>query len=167
VAGNAGAATITASPAVAAGTAPGIYKLTAVSAGATAAFLLEDPEGVTLGEAITGTAATIGGIGPFTITDAGADPAIGDQFTITVTATPAATAGQIVAYDPDATNGAEIPIGVNFATITTGAAETGPAVYHARDCEVSAPELTWPTGIDADVKAAAIVALAGAGIIVR
>lgn len=87
VAGNTGAATITAAPPVAAGAIQGIYKLTAVSAGATAVFLMTDPAGLELGEATTGTPATIGGIGPFTITDAGTDPAIGDQFTITVTYT--------------------------------------------------------------------------------
>jgi hypothetical protein len=85
VAGNTGAATITAAPAVAAGTPIGIYKLTAVSAGATAEFLFSNPDGVELGNVTTGTTATIAGIGPFTITDAGTDPAVGDQFTITVT----------------------------------------------------------------------------------
>lgn len=84
VAGNTGAQTITAAPAVAAGTPPGVYTLTAVTTGATAIFQMEDPNGVNLGEATTGTPATIGGIGPFTITDAGTDPAIGDQMTITV-----------------------------------------------------------------------------------
>lgn len=87
VAGNTGAATITAAPAVAAGAKQGVYKLTAVSAGATADFLFTDPDGIELGNVTTGVAATIGGIGPFTITDAGTDPAIGDQFTITVTYT--------------------------------------------------------------------------------
>lgn len=85
VAGNTGAETITAAPPVAAGAKEGVYKLTAISAGATAVFLLTDPDGIDLGEVITGTPATIGGIGPFTITDAGTDPAIGDQMTITVT----------------------------------------------------------------------------------
>jgi hypothetical protein len=87
VAGNTGAATITAAPAVVAGAKQGVYTLTAVTTGATAVFLFADPDGVPLGEATTGSAATIGGIGPFTITDAGTDPAIGDQFTITVTYT--------------------------------------------------------------------------------
>ncbi len=86
VAGNTGAATITASPAVAGTAKVGVYRLTAVSAGATADFLMSDPDGIELGNVTTGTPATIGGIGPFTITDAGADPAVGDQFTITVTA---------------------------------------------------------------------------------
>lgn len=86
-AGNTGAATITASPPVAAGAKQGRYVLTAISAGATAAWLLSDPDGIELGEVITGTPATIGGVGPFTITDAGTDPAIGDQMYIDVTFT--------------------------------------------------------------------------------
>jgi len=86
-AGNTGAQTITASPAVAAGAKAGRYVLTAVTTGATAIFLFSDPDGLELGEATTGTAATIGGIGPFTITDAGTDPAIGDQMYIDVTMT--------------------------------------------------------------------------------
>lgn len=86
-AGNTGAQTITAAPAVAAGAKQGRYVLTAVTAGATAVFLMSDPDGNELGEATTGSAATIGGIGPFTITDAGTDPAIGDQMYIDVTYT--------------------------------------------------------------------------------
>jgi hypothetical protein len=83
-AGNTGAQTITAAPAVAAGAKQGRYTLTAISAGATAIFLFADPDGNQLGEVTTGTPATIGGIGPFTITDAGTDPAIGDQMYIDV-----------------------------------------------------------------------------------
>lgn len=84
VAGNTGANTITASPAVAAGTAPGVYKLTAVTAGAAAIWLMSDPDGNELGEATTAVPATIAGIGPFTIADPGTDAAVGDQMTITV-----------------------------------------------------------------------------------
>lgn len=86
-AGNTGAQTITASPAVAAGAKQGRYTLTAIGTGATAVFLMSDPDGNELGEVTTGSAATIGGIGPFTITDAGTDPAIGDQMYIDVTYT--------------------------------------------------------------------------------
>lgn len=85
--GNTGVQTITASPAVAAGAKQGRYVLTAVSAGATAEFLFSDPDGIELGNVTTGSAATIGGIGPFTITDAGTDPAVGDQMYIDVTFT--------------------------------------------------------------------------------
>src|SRR5688500_8013286 len=45
-AGNAGAATITAAPAVALGALPGIYRIVNTSAGATAAFNVYDPNGV-------------------------------------------------------------------------------------------------------------------------
>lgn len=84
VAGNTGANTITAAPAVAAGTLPGIYTLTAVTAGAAAIWNMENPAGISLGEVTTAVAATIGGIGPFTIADPGTDAAVGDQMTITV-----------------------------------------------------------------------------------
>jgi hypothetical protein len=84
VAGNTGANTITASPAVAAGTPLGVYTLTAVTAGAAAIWLMANPAGVELGEVTTAVAATIAGIGPFTIADPGTDAAVGDQMTITV-----------------------------------------------------------------------------------
>ena len=86
-AGNTGAATITAAPPVAAGAKKGRHRLTAITAGATAEFLMTDPDGNELGNVTTGTPATLGGIGPFTITDAAADPAIGDQFYLDVTFT--------------------------------------------------------------------------------
>ncbi|MCP4618507.1 MAG: head decoration protein, partial [Bradyrhizobium sp.] len=41
------------------------------------------------------------------------------------------------------------------------------AVYHARDAEVKGLALTWPAGISAPNKTAAIAALAALGIIVR
>lgn len=100
VAGNTGAQTITAAPPVASPAKPGRYLLTAISAGATAVFLMTDPDGLPLGEAVTGTPATIGGIGPFTITDAGTDPAIGDQMSIDVTYTANVDFQGIVVLDP-------------------------------------------------------------------
>ncbi len=100
VAGNTGAATISAAPAVASPAKQGVYRLTAISAGATAIFLMTDPDGNPVGEVTTGTPATIDGVGPFTITDAGTDPAIGDQFTITVSYTANADFLGIVVMDP-------------------------------------------------------------------
>lgn len=102
---NTGAATITATPAVAAGSKPGVYNITITSAGATGAFQMEDPDGVLVGVGAVGTAATLGGIGPFTITDAGADPAIDDKFTITVTED--ATAVKYAALNLAATDGSQ------------------------------------------------------------
>lgn len=166
VAGNTGAATITASPAVAVGTPTGVYKLTAVSTGATAVFVLESPDGVALGDAITGTAATIAGIGPFTITDAGTDPAIGDQFTITVTDATATGEGQYVKHDPEGTNGSQNVAGVLYNAVTTGAGETADAVAIVRDAEVIGSRLVWDDH-DAGEKTAAMNALDALGVIVR
>jgi hypothetical protein len=120
VAGNTGAATITAAPTVAAGAKAGVYKLTAVSAGATAVFLMTDPDAIELGEATTGSAATIGGIGPFTITDAGTDPAIGDQFTITVTYTANDDFLGITEWTPDADADGLFAIGSNVPVCESG-----------------------------------------------
>ncbi|WP_313522538.1 hypothetical protein [Shinella sp.] len=143
-AGNTGAQTITASPAVAAGAKQGRYVLTAVTAGATAVFLMSDPDGNELGEAITGSAATIGGIGPFTITDAGTDPAIGDQMYIDVTYTangkfiglavlnpavpPVAPSGTLVDGYPQYFTGAFMTMGQMYVTAGASVAD-GADVY--------------------------------------
>lgn len=166
VAGNTGAATITAGPAVSVGTPTGVYKLTAVTAGATAVFLLESPTGVQLGEATTGTPATIGGIGPFTITDAGADPAIGDQFTITVSDAAATGEGTYVKHDPEGTNGSQNVAGILYNAVTTGVGETADAVAIVRDAEVIDARLVYDDH-DTTEKAAVRAALKVLGIIVR
>lgn len=166
VAGNTGAATITAAPAVAVGTQTGVYTLTAVSAGPTAIFLMESPDGVQLGEVTTGTPATIAGIGPFTITDAGADPAVGDQFTITVTDAAHASEGQYILHDPEGTNGSQNVAGVLYAPVTTAAGETADAVAIVRDAEVIDARLVYDDH-DATEKAAVRAALGDMGVIVR
>lgn len=124
IAGNTGAATITAAPAVAAGAKEGRYTLTAVTAGVSAIWAFEDPDGVSLGEVTTGAAATIGGIGPFTITDSGTDPAIGDQMAIDVTFTANADfLGLAIlnpAVPPDADTPDAYPVGFTGAFLTMG-----------------------------------------------
>lgn len=86
VAGNTGNGTITAAPAVAAGSKVGAYRLTAIAAAANAGtFNFEDPDGVLIDTVTVGVAYTGGGIGPFTIADGATDFVVGDQFTITVT----------------------------------------------------------------------------------
>lgn len=77
-------ATITASPTTTKATKIGVYDLICVVAGATGKFDVYDPTGKYVGQATTGTPATIDGLG-FTITDSGTDPAVGEAFTITVT----------------------------------------------------------------------------------
>lgn len=166
VAGNTGAATITAAPAVAVGTPTGVYTLTAITAGATAQWLLESPAGVELGNVATAEATTIAGIGPFTITDAGADPAIGDQFTITVTDAAATGEGQYVLHDPEGTNGSQNVAGILYDAVTTGVGETARAVAIVRDAEVIDHRLVYDDH-DTTEKAAVRAALKALGVIVR
>lgn len=85
-AGNAGAGAITAAPAVAAGAKQGAYKVVQITGGATGAFEVRDPDGVFVGNGAVGTEFVGGGL-TFTVTDPGADPAIGDSYTVTVTYT--------------------------------------------------------------------------------
>lgn len=167
VAGNAGAATITAAPAVAAGTPEGIYMVTVRSAGAAGEWEMEDPEGVSLGTSATGTPTTLGGIGPFGLTDVGADPAVGDQYTITVTAADATAQDQFKALNLAATDGTQIPVGLSYDAIVTGVGETKRGVIHDKDCEVNGHLVTYPTGATDDEKAAIRAALAERGVIVR
>lgn len=81
--GNVGTGTITASPAVAAGAKQGRYKLVLTATSATAPWIMEDPTGVIVGEGNVATAATVDGIGPFTISNAGTMTA-GDTYYIDV-----------------------------------------------------------------------------------
>ena len=81
--GNVGTGTITASPAVAAGAKAGRYKIVLTGTSSTAPWVMEDPNGVIVGEGNVATAATIDGIGPFTISNAGTMTA-GDTYYIDV-----------------------------------------------------------------------------------
>jgi hypothetical protein len=83
-------ATITANPTVSAGAKIGRYKVTCILGGAGTAskWEVEDPEGIIVGIATGATAFSGGGLA-FTIADAGADPVVGEQFYIDVSATEA------------------------------------------------------------------------------
>lgn len=76
-------ATITANPTTTKQTKVGVYRLVVETAGATGKWGVYDPNGVRVGQATTGTPATIDGLG-FTITDSGTDPALGEELLITV-----------------------------------------------------------------------------------
>lgn len=164
VAGNTGAATITASPAVAAGTPLGDYLLTAISAGATAEWLMTRPDGVPLGNVTTAVAATLGGVGPFTIADPGTDPAIGDQMKIVVAA--AAGSNRYVPVDPEATDGSQVAVAIAFTPAVTASGETKDIVIIERDAEVKYASLDFGD-LDTTEKAAAVTQLAALGIICR
>lgn len=81
-------ATMTANPTVSAGAKLGVYNITCIVGGATTTskWLVEDPDGNQVGIATGNTEFSGGGL-TFTITDSGADPVVGEQFTVTVTAT--------------------------------------------------------------------------------
>lgn len=122
-AGNAGGGTITAEPAVAAGAKQGVYRVVHTSAGATAAFNVLDPDGLFVGNGVTGTEFVGGGL-TFTVTDAGTDPAVGDSYSITVTYTANADfVGLAVlnpAVPPDAANPDAYPQYFTGAFMTMG-----------------------------------------------
>lgn len=86
VAGNTGAGAITASPAVVSPAKQGVYTIVQITGGATGAFNVYDPQGLIVGDGAVGTEFSGGGL-TFTVTDPGADPAIGDRYTVTVTYT--------------------------------------------------------------------------------
>jgi hypothetical protein len=93
VAGNVGNGTITAVPVVGVGAQEGRYKLMNIGVAANAGtFEMTDPDGKVLGAVKVGVAATLGGVGPFTIADGATDFAEGDSFNIDVTTTTGGTA---------------------------------------------------------------------------
>lgn len=76
------------------------------------------------------------------------------------------TGGKYVQFDPAASDGSEDAAAVLFDNIDARTSDKA-AVVTARDTEVKANRLTWPAGITAPQKAAAIADLAALGIIVR
>lgn len=116
-------ATITASPAVAAGAKSGVYSLVCITAGATGKWRIEDPDGVYVGVATTGTEFVGGGL-TFTVTDSGTDPAVGEAFIITVTLTADADFLGLVKKDttlpPNSTSPDSLPQYWNVPIMVTG-----------------------------------------------
>ena len=143
---------------VSAGAKEGVHTLTASAA---TKFTVEDPDGVNIGVVTLGTQFAYGGL-TFTFT-AGATPhVVGDQATITV----AAGSDKYVVYNQDGVNGSEVAAGILYAGADATSADKD-VVIIARNAEVNADELTWPSDITSDEKTAAIAQLATLGIIVR
>ncbi|RUU94785.1 head decoration protein [Mesorhizobium sp. M6A.T.Cr.TU.017.01.1.1] len=86
----------------------------------------------------------------------------GDGFNITV----AAGTKKYKALDTAGVDGSQVAAAVLFADVDATDADV-PGVVNVRETEVNDEELTWPAGISAGAKAAAIAALAAKGIIVR
>lgn len=86
VAGNTGNGTM-GTVTVSAGAKEGVYLLTITTAASNAGtFVVEDPDGITVGVGTVAVAFSKGGLA-FTLADGATDFVVGDQFTITVTTT--------------------------------------------------------------------------------
>lgn len=164
VAGNTGSSgAITAAPATAAGVKAGVYRATCIEPATDAGkFLVEDPDGITVGVATVAVEFVGGGL-TFTIADA-TDFVAGDSFTITVTI--AAGSGKYVAYDQDGTDGREIAAGIAFDNYDATLADVEGVIIDC-DAEVTSAELSWPSDIEAGEQITAETQLAALGIIVR
>lgn len=140
-AGNAGAGAITAEPAVAAGAKQGAYKIVQVTAGATGAFNVFDPDGNFVGNGAVATEFVGGGL-TFTITDPGTDPAIGDSYTVTVTYTANAKFLGLAILTPAVPPAASTPD--KYPQYFTGAFMTSGQMYvTAGDTVVDGGDVYW------------------------
>jgi hypothetical protein len=147
---------------VGAGAKDGNYTLTITAAAANAgAFEVRDPDGELVGEGNVAQAFNHGGLS-FTLADGATDFAVGDGFTIAV----ALGADTYKALNTAGTDGSQHAAAVLYGPANAASASVN-ATAIVRDAEVNGNVLTWPNGISDADKAAAVAALAEAGIIVR
>jgi hypothetical protein len=160
-AGNTGNGVLTlANPAFGGAVKPGLYKVTCIepaSNGGT--FSVEDPDGAVVGIAKVGVA--FAGEIKFTIAD-DTDFAAGDIVNVTV----ANVVWQHKAYDPAATDGAQVFAGILYDAVTTGSGETLAATAFVRQLEWRDNAIVWGS-LTSDQKAAARVQARARGIIIR
>jgi hypothetical protein len=123
-----------------------------------------DPDGVPLGVSTHGSLFAKGGI-RLTITAGGTPNVVGDTFYVDVAAD--GVDFQHVAFDPTATDGAEIPVAYSIYPVTTGSGETKKASVIDNDAELNGNDIAWPSGITSAQKANAEQALFTQGIRVR
>ena len=77
------------------------------------------------------------------------------------------TSSKLKSFDPDATDGSEIAIGVLAGDVDATLIDRDDALVIARHAIVARGALVWPTGISAAQKAAAIAQLTFLGVLVR
>ena len=161
VTGNTGAGTSSAVT-VGAGAKAGVYKVTFIEPGSGAGdFIVEDPDGITVGSGAVGTEFAAGGL-TFTISDGDPDFAAGDAFEITV----AAGSGKYKEWNPANADGSQVACAILFDAVDASDGDA-PGVAVSRDAEVNAAELVWFTGATTDNKTAGLAQLATVGIIGR
>lgn len=153
--GTVGAITVTAAA------KPGTYKVVfGVAASNKGNFIVEDPDGIIVGQGDATVAFSGGGLA-FTISD-DTDFVAGDGFNIAV----AEGSGEYALHDTSASNGTQTAVAV-LAYDTDASSEALPAVAVTRLAEVKESLLTWKTGASAGDKAAGIASLASHYIIAR
>ncbi len=153
-----------ADPAVNGKAKDGVYKAVCIEPATDAGkFEVSDPNGKVIGVATVGVA--FNKEIKFTIADGATDFVAGDTFDITVAAN--SDDFQWVAFDPDGTDGSEIPAAMSIYAITTGSGETVKGSVMARMCVLNGNCVSWPDGITTAQKADAIQALAENEIHVR
>ena len=155
-----------ATPAYGAGVQEGTYivrLLEGVAQGGN--FQVIRPDGTIDGIAVIGTAYE--GQIQFTLADGSTDFSNAAQFTIAVAIANATNSGTYVAFNHDGTEGSQIPGGILWDAVTTGASADGSAVAIVRDAEVNGGDLVWPADIEAGEITTATTHLAALGIIVR
>lgn len=126
-------------------------------------FEVQDPEGAVLGTVAVG--ATFNNQVKFVIADA-TDFVAGDRFEITVIREDGADE-EVKALNLAGADGSEIASVIAVYPVTTDASNKKKATFITRQAEVRASDLTWPAGITANQKAAAIEQLRRVGIILR
>lgn len=138
----------------------GTYKLTITEPATDAGnFIVEDPDGITVGQGDVAAAFSAGGLA-FTLADGGTDFAAGDGFNIAVTGSV-----QYADYDNTATDGTQTAVAVLcYAAADSGSTQS--ATIIARHAEVKEDFLEWGAN-DADGIAAGTADLAAVGILVR
>lgn len=161
-AGNTGNGVLTAAdPATEQGAKAGTYRIVCIEPGTDVGqFAIFDPDGIQIGVATVAVA--YDGVIKFTIADGSTDFIAGDAISFIV----AAGSGNYVPLDLDAGDGSDVAAAIPlYGADATSAAAAVSAIV--REAEVNLNLLTWPSGITADQKAAALASLAAAGVLAR
>lgn len=150
------AATITAEPTAAAGTAVGVHRFECAIGGSATASKWNHygPDGSFIGTATGNTAYSGGGLG-LTITDAGTDPVAGEAFAVTVTA--AAGSGKYIKSLAAATDGSQTPVAILAEDADATSADVTTVAYVTGEFNTAA--ITFGTGHTAASVKAGLAAL--------
>jgi hypothetical protein len=141
----------------------GKHRFVCITAGATGKWNHLAPAGHEIGVVTTGTEYVGGGL-TLTITDTGTDPAVNEEFEVTVAE--AAASGEWVPYDPTALNGAQNAAGILWSEYKDCTTVDQDATATVRGpCKVNRNELLWGAAVTTDGhKTTAYAALDALGV---